>query len=83
MQIPTSPPKGYKYAVVDLKLRDGKIIPKVAIDESGTLLGNVIGGHDGVDTKPLGFCQSDIVAFRPCFGLAARFGLAGWRTVNP
>lgn len=78
MRIPIKKPIHEKAIVVDLKLRDGLVVDRIAIDANGEILGKVVGGQAGLDESPLPFCQDDVIAYRRR-GLAARLGIAPWQ----
>jgi len=82
LRVPIDKPLSHEYESVDIELRDGSVVEKLAIDSSGLILGKVVGGHDGLDESPLPFNQEDIRAFRFRAGLAARIGLAKWRRLG-
>ena len=82
LRIPISKALSRKYEAVDVQLRDGSVVEKLAIDASGVILGKVVGGQDGLDESPLPFKQEDIEAYRFRSGLTAQLGLAKWQRLE-
>lgn len=82
LRIPISKALPYNFEAVDVLLRDGSVVEKLAIDASGLILGKIVGGQDGLDESPLPFKQEDIEAFRFRAGLRARLGLAKWQRLD-
>ena len=70
----------HRSSAVDVRLRDGTIVENLAVDETGLILGKVVGGQDGIDPRPLPFRQEEIEAYRRLGGFfATRFGLTKWQ----
>lgn len=82
LRIPIKKSLARKYESVDVLLRDGSIVEKLAIDGNGLVLGKIVGGHDGIDESPLPFKQEEIKAYRFRAGLAAVFGVAKWNPLE-
>jgi hypothetical protein len=72
---------GKDFAVVDVRLKSGKIVNYVLLDKDGIAVGVVVGGHTGVDDSRLGFEQHEIEAFRRR-GWAAKLGFAKWHLLK-
>ena len=66
--------------VVELKLRDGRILRPLVVDESGMLLGRVVGGQDGLVPLTENFETDDVIAVRRIDGLLRSLGLSRWHT---
>lgn len=83
LRIPLTSGLPHKFAGIDVRLRNGTIIENLAIDASGLILGKIVGGHDGIDDRPLPFQQEEIEAYRLQGGLKARLGLNKWHRIEP
>lgn len=81
LRIPINKSLHHQFETVDLLLSDGSTVENLAIDQSGALLGKVVGGHDGLDESPFPFKKNDIIAYRVCAGIAARLGLSKWNYI--
>jgi hypothetical protein len=55
--------------VIELKLRDGRILRPLLVDESGMLLGRVVGGQDGVVPLTESPETDDVIAVRRIDGV--------------
>ena len=81
LRIPINRSLSHQFEAVDLLLSNGSTVENIAIDQSGTLLGKIVGGHDGLDESPFSFDLNHIVAYRFCAGIAARLGMAKWNYI--
>ena len=77
VKLPLQPQFKRKYSAVDIKLKDGREYPAIAIDRDGNLLGKIVGGQTGLD-ESLPFTARDIAAYRPYWGLLAHLGFRRW-----
>lgn len=68
--------------VVEMKLRDGRILRPLLVDETGTLLGRVVGGQDGVVPITESLDGSDVIAIRRIDGMLRSLGLSSWLTAD-
>ena len=72
-----------RWAVEDVRMRDATIFEMIAVDPNGYLTGRIIGGHDGIDERPLPFSETDVEAYRYRGGIAYRLGMRKWITFQP
>jgi hypothetical protein len=48
----------------NLVLRNGRVYKKTYIDHTGLILGEIVGGHDGISTRNFDFESNDIKEIR-------------------
>jgi hypothetical protein len=73
-------PKGFHSLVVHLKLRGGRYVMWMVADVKGQVVGELVGGHDGISSAPLDFTSEEIVAVRQAQGILGWLGLTQWVT---
>jgi hypothetical protein len=76
-------PFKHRFSSADIKLKDGREFECIAVNQSGELLGRVVGGQTGIDEATLPFSSDEISAYRPYWGTLARLGLRRWESNDP
>ena len=49
-----------RFLAVDVKLKDGRIVRDLLLEEGTTLAGRIVGGHTGVEEVDFDFSEKDI-----------------------
>jgi hypothetical protein len=52
-----------RHMVVQVKLKNGRIVRGIYVDRKGNIEGRIVGGQDGL-TEDVGFSDDDLVAVR-------------------
>jgi len=68
--------------VLEVRLKDGRIVRSVYVDSRGRIEGIIVGGQDGVDPD-LGFSETEIDAVRQQGFVASFMRLGKWITADP
>ena len=53
-----------RFLAVDIKLKDGRIIRDLLLEEGTTLAGKIVGGHTGVEEVDFDFSAEDILEIK-------------------
>ena len=66
--------------IVAVRLRDGRVVDKVVVSESGAIVGIEVGGYSGVDPGAVAFEPQDIAAIKRRDSVFDLVGLGRWIT---
>jgi hypothetical protein len=64
--------------IIAVRLTDGRVIDKVAVSNSGAIVGIDVGGYSGVDPGAIDFSPQEIVAIKRRDSIIDLLGFGKW-----